>query len=827
MNIEHRTSQIDHAPTGRAYWRSVEEHAASVGAVGVAEAMGGEFQGYSPEEIREGGRVSRRTFLQLGAAGMALAGLTMTGCRRWPERKLAPYAERPEGFMPGEPVQYATMSERGGVALGLLAESFDGRPIKIEGNPLHPGSLGATDLYAQASILDLYDVDRARMISHGEDETATWEEFAKQAAGWMQGGGVAVLSEATASPSLLRVREAFLKAHPGATWTFYEPVHRDRELQGLKDATGQEVRASYDFSKARIIASFDSDLLGSHPDWVRNARGWADRRRLLGDADVGGGGYSRMYVAEPSFTVTGSNADERLAVGASDVGAAVRLVAAALGFGQAAAGDEERLGGRGFIKYLVRDLQAARGESIVAVGPDQPAELHALAHRLNLALGNVGKTVTYLPEPVGFASAQAPAFRELMDRMAGGAVKTLLILGGNPVYDAPPAFAAALAKVEHAAHLAFTYNETSALCGWRLPMAHYLECWGDGRSWDGTVSIQQPLILPLFDGKSPAELLAMLTPGVGAGETEGYDIVRTTFGEQFLGSVEGDGFESRWRKVLHAGVLEGSAFEAVSLGAGGVSPSADMPAEAGTPGAGAGTPAVGVGTPGGFEVQFRPDPSVFDGRYANNGWLQELPDPMTKVCWDNPALINVHDADALGVETGEMLAINVGDATLSIPAYVMPGQARGTVTLGLGYGRTAAGRIGGVSSDNTVGFDAYPLYHAANTVTSTPIAISVTRGSGSHDLAMTQHHHLIELDRVGKSGVKKRAGPRARTACSSARRHWTSSSPATGPSPRDSTTSGRSPSSSSSHPTPRSPTPSGPAARPRSTTPTPGACRST
>ncbi len=723
--------QVNQNTTGSEYWRSLEEYAK---APEVAELLKEEFPGYDPDDVLT---VSRRRFVQLMAASMSLAGLTLTGCRRWPQEKLAPFASRPEGQTPGVPTYYASMIEQGGVANGVLVTSFDGRPIKIEGNPLHPGSLGATDAFTQASVLQMYDPYRLRQITRGKDDgdgsKPTWDEYFKYAA--EQGkslrdnpGAFAVLSQPSSSPSLERLKDALLSAFPGVSWYEYEPINRDNEIQGAIEAFGKPVRPQYHLDKAQVIVSLDSDLLGCHPNQVRHARDWANGRKSADE-----GTMSRLYIAESTMTITGSVADNRLPTRSAKIGGLVQAMAQQLGL---MPGQSSLNGASTFVQAAVHDLEKHRGTSLIVAGPNQPPEVHALCWALNDALGNIGKTVDVTDEPKVLGGSGAGCFRDIAQLSNGieeGRVKHLLILGGNPAYDAPADldFAGKLDKLESAIHLTEYRNETSRRCHWQLPKANYLECWGDGRAWDGTLSIQQPLILPIArkgaESKSPIELLAMM---LGEKEADGYTLVRQTMA-QFLPST---GFENNWRKALHEGVVPDSAFKPLTA--------RPKTANELVPPALAETQ--------GYEVTFIADPSMYDGRYADNGWLQETPGPLTKLTWDNAALVNIADARELGVRNGDIITITVGEKSLEIAAYLMPGQARGSIALPLGYGRTASGPIG-----VNVGFDTYKLRSSQRPGIARDAKIAKT--GKTYKLALTQNHHLLN-DNIGMDLTEVRVG---------------------------------------------------------------------
>ncbi len=713
--------------SGQAYWRSLEEYA---GSEELQRWLADEFGGYDPDGVMS---MSRRRFMKLCGASMALAGLTATGCRRWPEEKLVPYAHRPDGHVPGEQRHFATMTRRGGAAVGLLVTSYDGRPIKVEGNPSHPISRGATDAFAQASVLELYDPDRSRGVLYGkaEKQRSSWDAFDQQIAERLEnehgdgGSTLAVLAPPDDGPSRAAMRAAFAERFPRASWYEWDPINRDRERTGTERAFGRALRPHYHLDRAQVIACFDADLLWEHPAALKHARDWAAGRR---SADKGR--MNRLYMAESAFSITGSVADHRLPTTGAALADVLRAVAVRLGVsGVTPPGSLN--GASAFVEALAHDLSQHAGEALVAVGPRQPAEVHALAWAINDAIGAIGRTVTFTEEPADDRPTNLEDIRNLADRISGNGVKTLVILGGNPVYDAPAdlEFAERLGRVECAIHLGLYVNETAMRCLWHLPEAHELESWSDGRAWDGTVSVQQPLIYPLFNGRSSIELLARLADH---STTEGSEIVRQTAGE-YLGA---DASRTAWQEALREGVVAGSAYETVrptlrSAAASALGGAAERSTEAG------------------FELEFRPDHSVFDGRLANSGWMQETPDPLTKLTWDNAALINIEDARELNLSNGDLVRITVGDRELVIAAYLMPGQAKRTVSLPLGYGREGAGHVG-----RRVGFNTYTLRTTDHLDRASGATLS--RAGGRYRLAMTQNHHLI--DHVGRLATENRVG---------------------------------------------------------------------
>ncbi|MFG0251506.1 MAG: TAT-variant-translocated molybdopterin oxidoreductase [Phycisphaerales bacterium JB038] len=690
--------------TGQAYWRSLDELADTAE---FREFLLNEFPNYSSAEMLLGSS-SRRRFLKIMGASLAMGGLV--GCRRWPERKVSPYASRADGHIPGQTEQFATVMEVAGTAKPLLVTSFDGRPIKIEGNPEHPASNGAADVFSQASILGLYDPERARHPSKLVDEArveSTWQEFdalaqARFAELRSSGGqGLAVLSESSSSPTFAAAKVRFLAAFPNAMWAEYEPSSWLAQVEGARLAFGRPLRTHLHLEQAEVIVSLDADLLGSHPNALKHARDWAVGRRSADD-----GRMNRLYAVEGAHSLTGANADARLALKPSRLGEfAQALLATLQGESNSIAADMAS-----FVASVAADLRSHRGRSLVVAGAGQPAAVHAICFAINEALGNIGQALTLTD-----ITCDVPGPHTIDDLTAAirdESVSTLVVLGGNPVYDAPANldFAAALELVSFSVQLSEYVNETARRCTWHLPRAHYLEAWGDARSWDGTISVVQPLIRPLYDGRSNIELLAGL---LGEATTAGYDLVR----ESFRRRLSGD-FQKAWRRVLHDGLLADSQLRAVQPTLG--FQAGDLPAAS-----------------GGYDVVFLPDSKVHDGRFANNGWLQELPDALTLLTWDNAALVGPSTAEKLGVDTGDMINITVDGCTLEVAVFVMPGTAADTIALSLGYGRTAAGHVG-----NEVGFNAYSLRTTASLGFATGAAVA--KSGNRYQLVSTQNHHAMQ-----------------------------------------------------------------------------------
>ena len=723
---------------GQAYWRSLDELAGTP-----------EFKSFVEREFphlaHELQTPSRRRFLKLMGASLALAGLT--GCR-WPRETIMPYAKRPEGRIPGKPQFFATAYDLDGSAIGLLAKSFEGRPIKIEGNPDHPASLGATDATTQATVLDVYDPDRSvrPMASNGgtTQVAKTYEDFERFAINHFgqlrqQGGaGLAVLCDASSSPTRAALRQRMQQAFPQSGWYEYAPLSRDASREGTREAFGQPLRPLYDFAKADVIVSFDDDFLMDHPLAIAYARAFAKRRRAEDRT------MNRLYVVESFHSITGGMADHRCAVRSADVGLVVAALVKALqergasmrdliDAGAAADGVKE-LADSPFVAMLADDLLKHRGHSILTAGPRQSAAVHTLVHGLNVALGNVNQTVTFVAEPDADRPSHIAALRDLSKRMAAGEISTLLILGGNPVYDAPAdlAFGDALKKVKHSIHLSLHNDETSRRCAWHVPRAHFLESWDDARAFDGTYSVVQPLILPLYEGRTASEILGLV---LAEEQRSAYQLVRRTFQERF---ARGDDLELAWRKALNDGLVADTGYEVV------------RPMLRGLDWAAVGRALrAGWSEKGsGFELVFARDYKLHDGRFANNGWLQELPAPVTKLTWDNAVMMAPADARKLGVKQDDQVEVSVNGRTLTMPVFVLPGQAPGSVTLPLGYGRTAAGRVA-----EGCGFDVYPLRTSERP--NAVLGAAIKPAGAAYALATTQDHGAIESE-VGEDAIQRR-----------------------------------------------------------------------
>ena len=690
---------------------------------------------------------TRRTVLGLMGASVALAGLT--SCRR-PVEEIVPFVDAPEHLVPGIPQQYATTLTRGTDALGVVVKAREGRPIKIEGNALHPSSGGGADAWAQAAILGLYDPDRSREIRKTAGEgpaPGTWQEVVEL---WgdkaydledTRGRGLGVLVEPYASPSVHRMLERLRNRYDNARFAVWGPVDDDRIFAGIRRATGTPGRPVHHLEKARVILALDADLLLTDTRGVAHTRGFARGRR--GETDAGG--MSRLYAVESTLSLTGANADHRVRVPSGDIPAVAGALAMALGEADVAvdlpagaAAPELPEGVAERVARIARDLAAAGSEAVIAAGRNQPPEVHDLVWRLNQALGAVGTTVTRGGAAhTGVSSTDDLA--ALVEAMRGGEIETLVILGGNPVYDAPADldFAGALEGVTDVLHLSSHDDETSRRATWHLPRSHDLEAWGDAVAPDGTLSVVQPLVAPLFDSRSLLEVLTLLATD---DERPGHRVVRSTWFD-LLGD---DDFEGRWLEVLHDGLAApevlagpsaertgGSGGEATEEATGTAAEAVSGVLALAEPGAG------DAGSDGGYEVTFQISRAVCDGRFANLAWLQEMPDPLTKITWDNAALVSPATAAELGVSDGDVVTLTAGGRSVELPVWRQPGQADGSIAVALGYGRTAAGRVG-----DGVGVDVGPLRTSAAPWVAG--GVTVTPAGRRHELVQTQEHGEME-----------------------------------------------------------------------------------
>ena len=649
--------------------------------------------------------MDRRAALKLFMTGVAS---TLTSCGRPPE-EVVPYVQMPERETPGLPLRFASALPLAGYGRGIIVTSVEGRPIKVDGNPRHPASLGSTDVYGEAAVLSLYDPDRSK-APYSANRIQAWSVFEAALRPRLdqlraeQGQGLAVLTGRITSPSLIAQLGVLKQSMPGMKWYRYEAVDDDAMRDGAKLAFDRPATALPRFKDARVVLALDADPIGFGPEQIRQAREIVDARRTRVANDS-----LRLYSVEPDWSLTGALADHRVALRPELIRNVAIEVARAMGatLAPAALTDEAKP----FAAAAAADLQARRGAALVVAGPRQAAEIHALCHWINAQLQAPIDFIAPV-DPVG--EGHGESLRNLVSDAHGGHVDTLIVIDANPVYDAPGALGLgeAIASMPFTAHVGCYRDETAQRCTWHLPLTHVLESWSDIRSFDGTASIIQPLLLPLYDSRDPYQILAMLQGEAGSSTL---DVVRN----QWRSAAAGQDFEDWWRQTLNDGVVANSASEKLSL------PSATLPKLA---------PAT---TGEHFTLALAPDPSMFDGRVANNAWLQECPKPFTSQVWGNALHVADTDARELGLGDGDVVQIKCGEATLEAPVLVRKGQAAGVLSTTLGYGRQNAGTIG-----TGVGFDVYQLRRADRPWRVENVTIA--RTGRRIDLLQTQHFFDLE-----------------------------------------------------------------------------------
>ena len=721
--------------TGRRFWKNLDELAETPA---FHELMREEFPRQSGGMTGEWvDSVSRRGFLKVMGASLALAG--MAGCTKQPDEAIFPYIKQPEDLVLGKPMYFATAYPFPTGAIPVLVKSDSFRPIKVDGNPEHPVSKGKSDTFTQATLLDLYDPDRSQHVLH-RGETSGWGDFQQEfiaAAKKTKGGdGIYFLSETITSPTLASQWKQVQGAYPNAKLIQWEPVNQDSSRAASKAAFGSYTDAQYKLEDADIILSLDADFLGgiAHPGFLPLAAGYAERRRYDPDKTM-----NRMYVVETMPTVTGFKADHRLALKPSEIA----NFAAALVNGsapQGASADAQK-----FFSVLMGDLKASGGRCVVIPGEQAAPGVHAAAYALNAALGAVGKTVIYTETVNPMPSEQMADFKSLVADMNAGKVQWLVILGVNPIYSAPADldFQDAFAKIPVTVHLGSHVDETGAIANWHINKANYLESWSDARAYDGTISIIQPMIAPMYSGKSAHDVLQTLLENV---QLSAYDVVMANAKTY----IKGD-FATAWRKSLHDGWVEGTAFPAKAAG-GGKSAAGSFPAPA--------------ASSSGLEILFRPDPSLYDGRFANVGWLQELPKQVTNLSWNNAVIMSLGTMGQLNLEENDPVKLSFNGRECIGGALMAPGHPDGVVTIHLGFGRgVQAGRV----AAGGTGFDAYqirtsdqPLFLTGATAQKMP---------GTYDLCVTKVHNIehrgsfaqwdLEKKLSDKEGVYSLAGHEA------------------------------------------------------------------
>ena len=692
-------------PGQRSLWQSIQE------LEGRSSGRAGEFAAGAAEVPPE---LSRRSFLQILGASAALAGL---GACQPPREKIVPYVKDPKEDRPGKRFHYATALALDGYATGLVLAASDGRPVKVEGNPLHPTNQGASSAWDQAALLDLYDPQRAKGIWR-RGQPLSWRGFLaevqKLARAHDADGGakLAFLVAPDASPLLAELRRRLSTRFPRARFLAWAPATADHAAEGARIAFGRPVDMHLRLDPARVLLSLDADFLAGHGESLRLTREFARHREP-------GAEMNRLYVAEAAMTVTGAAADHRLRMRPSEVAGFARAVAAHLGALPGAEALEDPARDRA-ARVVAADLARNRGRSVVTAGERQPAAVHALAHAMNAALGNVGTTVVYTKPVLGDATPTAAALAELAKAIQAGQVDTLVVTAWNPVYAAPAGLdlGALLAKVPNAIYHSQRDDETSRRCSWRVAASHPFESWGDARARDGSVSLVQPVIAPLYESVNAADLFAAF---LEQGDKGAFQHLRDYW--QARSGLQGQAFQARWEGWLTRGLVPGTAEPAdgPALNAAAVAAAARSPAPKGE----------------GLELALAPSYGVFDGRFATNAWLQELPDPITKVTWDNPAYLSEATARRLGLADGQVATLTLQGRSVQAPVAVMPGHADDCVTLALGYGRSD-----GSATSKGVGVDAYELRTAPDAWFA--VGLGVAPGKGKHKFAVTQGHLSME-----------------------------------------------------------------------------------
>jgi MoCo/4Fe-4S cofactor protein with predicted Tat translocation signal len=698
--------------TGKKYWRSVDELADTPA---FREAMQREFPAQAAEWIDP---VSRRGFLKVMGASLALAGLS--GCTKQPDEEIYPYVKEPEDLVLGRPVYFATAFPFPTGAVPLLVKSDAYRPIKVDGNPEHPVNRGTSDPLSQGSLLGLYDPDRSqRVIFRGEVRqfAAFLAAFRamladKKASG---GAGLYILSDTVTSPTLAKQWKTAQQTYPNAKWLQWDPINRDSAYAASKTAFGDYYDAQYRLEDADVIVSLDADFLSgiTHPGFLRLAADYAGRRKLAqADAD-GNFTMNRLYAIESTPSTTGFKAEHRLALKAGDIPSFAAALAAAVGAGGASSQGALADPAGKYLSALAADLKAHGGKCVVIPGEQQVPAVHLAAIAINQALGNVGKTVVYTETVNPMPSIQGQDIVTLVNDMRAGKVDWLLILNANPAYTAPVDlhFEEALGNVKTSVHLGSHLDETGVVTEWHINGTHYLENWSDTRAYDGTVTVVQPMIDPLYGGRSAHDVIQSM---LADPDTSPYDAVRKTWMAN-LGPGDQD---HAWRKILHDGMVPGTAFQPKTVSA----KIGDLPVTA---------PSDQNGT---VEVIFRADPNIYDGRYANVGWLQEIPKPVTSMSWDNAALMGYRTLAKFGLAEQDVVAIESNGNTVMAPVMAVPGHAEGAVTLYLGYARRNGGRVAG-----GLGFNAYAI-RSSSALLFAPGATMKKTGQ-TYEFAVTKSHY--------------------------------------------------------------------------------------
>jgi MoCo/4Fe-4S cofactor protein with predicted Tat translocation signal len=695
--IRHRPIQIGANTRGHRLWSSLEELSDDPAFQVWVDAEYPAAAEFTP--------TARRQFLKLMGASFALAGLA--GCEKSPFVAALPYVDQPENETTGVPRSYATAVTLDGYAQPVLATTWSGRPTKLDGNPDHPVTGGRSDIFMQAAVLSLYDPDRAQAPTR-RGEPATWKDVVAAIGGlrgnWGtdQGEGLRILTGPVSSPTLLRQLDALGKQFPKMRVHVHAAAGESARRRLTSVVYGQSLDLHYVLEDCDVVVSFDDDFLGPGPAQVRNARGWAaSRRRSSGQPGI------RLHAAESVPAATGAMASTRLIADASRMAALAEALANKLGVGGTAMADLTPIE-QNWIENAAKACGAAKERVLVTSGAYADVGTAIWVARINDALKSTGRSLKF-SEPVTRPHG-AGSLNDLVADMRAGKVQTLVVLDCNPVYTAPAGlgFADALKQVGSTLHLGLHRDETGRLCEWQLPLTHALESWSDARAVDGTASIIQPTITPFYDARSVHQIMAML---LGEIDPAADAAVRETWQASF-----GADFDARWKQALHDGFVAGAAPEVSATLSGNET---------------------GEKSPGkGLDIVFRPDPTIWDGQFANVGWLQELPKPLTTLTWGNVVAVSPALAKRLTIENGDHLEVMIGDRSVVGPAWIMPGQAENTVALSLGYGRRRAGRVG-----DGLGYDAYRV----RPVDQPWMTKGSLRKTGGHEtLAVTQLHHRME-----------------------------------------------------------------------------------
>ena len=676
-------------------------------------------------EHHEDNGLSRRNFLSLVAASVALAGLE--GCKK-PVQKIIPYVEAEIATVPGIPKHYASTMPFKNNALGIIIENHDERPVRVNGNEKHPSSMGKSNSFSQATTLNMYDPDRSRGVRLN-GKKVDWSEYVKygQSINNKKGEGLAVLSQESSSPTMQFMHKEFKKIYPDADWIVYEPINNENLYKGIEKAFGKKLQPFNRLENAQTILSIGSDFLGVEDNSIYHTRKFALNRDLKDEKST----MNRFYAVESFMTPTGSSADHRLNVPSHEFGIVLKELAGELKkLGLNINAKSMKTSNHLWIKTVAEDLMKDKGQSIIIGGSDLSPELHCLIAGINSQLE---APIDYYPLDRSHVTSMKD-FKALCEKMRKGLVDNLIILGGNPVYDAPADynFEECLSNVKSSVHLSDFYDETSKHCQWNIAQAHFFESWGDAMTYDGYASVIQPQIRPLFDSRSA---LQVLNPVIFKEDRSSYDTIKKVWKDSI---VKESNFERNWEKVLHDGVYSKSLIKSKKVRSAKKVSTAVLSKDQ-------------ILETDKFEVIFTPSSSVYDGRYANNGWLQEIPKPITSLTWDNVAFISMKVAKKLNIKNGQMIQVSLGNASIKVPAWIVPGQNKKTITLELGYGREFSGRIG-----SGVGFNVYPLRTSTNMGCAMNASIKVL--NETYPIASTQDHYGFEEDKLAAPGFSNLSG---------------------------------------------------------------------